>query len=100
EKVADENEDLAKDNEERAKNGEPPKDPSVGIPGLDKIPLANIDPGFDAFWGESGPLYVDGAASNGSLLMQVWSLNLNPKLRDTSEGKVKMASRDYSAGSS
>jgi hypothetical protein len=56
---------------------------------------SNLDPGFDAFWGENGPLYVDDGAKNGHFFMQVWALNFQPKLKDASETKVKIAARKH-----
>ena len=49
-----------------------------------------IDPGFDKGWGNEGPL-VAGAA-NGSDAMQVYAINIDPKLRDTSERRVAVPS--------
>lgn len=55
----------------------------------------NLDPGFDPFWGEDGPLHVDEGAKNGHFFMQVWALNFQPKMKDPSETKVKMAARKH-----
>jgi hypothetical protein len=55
--------------------------------------VSGLDPGFDKFWGEGGPLVVYKAASNGSPWMQVWGLNVGGKLDDVSERKVSVASR-------
>ncbi|MDF2694151.1 MAG: hypothetical protein K0S65_2534 [Labilithrix sp.] len=51
-------------------------------------------PGWDDFWGEDGPYKVYGAATNGSVWMQVWALNLGPKLHDTSESHVGIAAKE------
>lgn len=52
-----------------------------------------LDPGFDSFWGEDGPLYVWGAAQNGNEWMQIWAMNVPPKFEDPSESRVGIAAR-------
>ncbi|MCA9587798.1 MAG: hypothetical protein KC657_20890 [Myxococcales bacterium] len=47
-----------------------------------------LDPGFDGFWGEEGPLLPWGPARNGSPWMQVWALNMMPEISDTEGPKV------------
>lgn len=53
-------------------------------------------PGFDSFWGEDGPYVMYGPASNGSVWMQTWAINISPKLNDTSESRVGLAAKRYS----
>lgn len=50
-----------------------------------------LDPGFDGFWGEEGPLLPWGPARNGSGWMQVWSLNMRPEITDKEGPKVGVA---------
>jgi hypothetical protein len=50
-------------------------------------------PGWDSFWKEDGPYKVYGAAQNGNVWMQVWAMNLSPKLHDTSESHVGIAAK-------
>jgi hypothetical protein len=57
--------------------------------------ISGIDPGFDKFWGENGPLTVWSSASNGSQWMQVWGINVAPGMDDVSERKVAVAQRAF-----
>lgn len=50
-----------------------------------------FDPGFDKGWGDPGPLVVDSNAGNGKVAMQVWSIAMNPKYRETNERPISTA---------
>jgi hypothetical protein len=47
-----------------------------------------IDPGFDPFWGENGPMVVFGPASNGNEWFQTYAINWGPEMTDMSESRV------------
>lgn len=57
----------------------------------EQIDIQPFGPGWDKFWGEEGPFIMYAAASNGSVWMQTWGINIGPKLKDTSESRVEMA---------
>lgn len=91
EKIDKNNKKAQEDFNKNGQQGPAPLAPRVDI-GID---LSKIDPGFDAFWGSEGPLYVDDSAQNGNFYMQVWAINFRPRMKDPNEGKVKIAAREY-----
>jgi hypothetical protein len=52
-----------------------------------------IDPGFDTWWGDEGPLVP--SSKNGDKPHQIWSIAIAPKFSDTSEHRVAIAERRY-----
>jgi hypothetical protein len=91
EAIGEANKDIDAENASRAENGDPLKD---RIDAVSKQSVGGgLDPGFDRFWGEEGPLYVMRSAKNGNEWMQVWSINLSPKYAEQNERRVKIASR-------
>lgn len=53
----------------------------------------SIDPGFDQWWGNEGPLLPWPVTMNGGPWQQVWAVNLLPKFEDGSEHRVALAER-------
>jgi hypothetical protein len=91
EAVDEANADIRRENQTRAENGERLEDT---IERAEKKSFGGgIDPGFDKFWGEDGPLHTIAVGRNGSQWMQVWSINLSPKYTEQNERRVKIASR-------
>lgn len=52
---------------------------------------SGLDPGFDSWWGQDGPLVPWGGTSNGSPWQQVWALNLEPEFSDAQQHRVHIA---------
>jgi succinate dehydrogenase/fumarate reductase cytochrome b subunit len=50
-----------------------------------------IDPGFDTFWGEDGPMTVIGPAKNGNEWFQSYAINFRPELPDVSQSFVNIS---------
>lgn len=47
-----------------------------------------IDPGFDPFWGEKGPMVVFPLAANGNEWFQTYAFNIMPRMTDSAESRV------------
>lgn len=58
----------------------------------------SIDPGFDKFWGENGPMVVIGPAKNGNDWFQTYSVNLNLQMTDSSESRVRVSAGPSKGG--
>ena len=65
------------------KDGEKPTEKVSGVGG-------GLDPGLDSWWGNKGPMTIDGAA-NGSVKFSTYAVNIAPKMTDESESHVGIA---------
>lgn len=80
------------------KEGDPTPDKPVDLnkPEADKGDGGFVvDPGFDPWWGQDGPLVPWGATSNGSPWQSVWAMNISPDMKDNDESKVAIGGRIY-----
>jgi hypothetical protein len=67
-----------------------------GLPKDEKKPKvggigSSIDPGFDSFWGEDGPMTIFAKGANGSAFFSTYAINVSPRMTDESESRVGVA---------
>lgn len=81
--IDDANKEIERQNKNRPK-GEEPKAKVGGVGG-------GIDPGFDSWWGNDGPMTVFEKGANGSAYFSTYAINVAPKMTDESESRVGVA---------
>lgn len=81
--IDDANKEIEKANAKLPKGETPtPKVNSVG---------GGIDPGFDSWWGNDGPMTIFEKGANGSAYFSTYAINVAPKMTDESESHVGIA---------